>query len=145
MYVPLHVTPPCPLVLFDRPFSDVISPAEDPRLKSIIAVDPRIAIAAVSYLTSCWSSRDRVHPDNSVSRCWSHRLNEIDSLRPSLIIAVGENVFRKLVEVDYYQSNLISVTPEGIRVLSLPDDPELVDAAVMHEAINSVGVYYDLS
>ena len=90
IYIPLHMRPPLSLLVFDHPYSDTVTPADDPRRHSLLALVPELARFAVTYIASCWTDPGLPIPERSVDACQRHRAAELASLHPPIIVTVGE-------------------------------------------------------
>lgn len=90
IHLPLHVVGPASLLVLPRPYSDVVSPAEDPRLAPLVAAVPELAVFAVTYATNCWSDPSLPPPVRAMNACKRHRAAEVETLTPTTIVAVGD-------------------------------------------------------
>lgn len=145
LYVPLHVQGQPPLIIFDRPFSDVVTPCRDPRLERLISLDARLVSAAVTYATSCWSDWSSPAPEHSVSACKRHRAAERGALNPNLIVAVGSMAADTINLADAFVENSVLIHDTGARVLCLPEEIESSDAKLIRSCVDTITVSYDIS
>lgn len=142
LYVPLHVHGQAPVIIFDRPFSDVVTPASDPRYRALLQVDSRLSSAAVTYLTSCWSAWSSPAPPHSVTSCNRHRQGELNALNPQLVIVVGE-ASAQAVTVSF-SDHAVYDHPSGFKVLCLPGDIDRVDPSLVRQCVDAVSIAYEL-
>ena len=148
LYVPLHVVGPASLLVFARPYSDVVTPAEDPRLGPFLAQFPQLASFAVTYATNCWSDPAAPVPVRSLRACQRHREAEMATLQPRTIIAVGEAPCQQYLGVGLAKAGgQLWQHGAGAYVVPLPEgDLSQQSVALIQQALDRDGVgYYDLS
>lgn len=148
VYLPLHVIGAASLLVLPRPYSDIVTPAEDPRLAPLVAVIPELSVFAVSYATSCWSDPALPVPNRSLVACRRHRNAEVTTLQPTTIVAVGDAACRQYLDqgLDAVAGQLWQhgsgayVVPVSEGPITVPE-AELVRAALARHDLG----YYDLS
>lgn len=147
VYVPLHVVGPTSLLVLPRPYSDVVSPAEDPRVAPLVAAAPELAVFAITYATNCWSDPSAPHPSRALKACRRHRDAEVQTLTPTTIVAVGDAACQQYLDQPYAAcAGQLWQHGSGAYVVPLPESPLDVDGlALLRSALERHGLgYYDL-
>lgn len=148
LYVPLHVVGPTSVVVLPRPYSDVVTPAEDPRRAALIQQVPELAVFAFTYSTNCWSDPSVPIPVRAVNACKRHREAEVDTLRPTTILAFGDAASQQYLGKPLAKTaHQLWQHPGGAYVLPcVPGPLSDADIALLRTALarHELG-YYDLS
>lgn len=148
IYQPLHVVGPTSLLVLPRPFSDVVSPAEDPRVPPLVAAFPELAVFAITYATSCWSDPSTPTPSRSLTACRRHRVAEVETLQPTTIVAVGDAACQQILGVSISKAaGQLWQHPSGAYVVPVHEGGlQDGDATLLRTALDRHGLgYYDLS
>ena len=148
IYLPLHVVGPTSLLVLPRPFSDVVSPAEDPRLAPLIAAIPELSVFAVSYATSCWSDPSTPTPLRAMNACQRHRQAEVETLTPTTIVAVGDASCQQYLSMSLAKAaGQLWQHASGAYVVPVSDGPLTAEELqLLRTAVDRHGLgYYDLS
>lgn len=119
LYVPLHLEGRIPLVMLDRPYSDVTTPRQDPRRTDLIRLVPELQEFAWTYRVSCWSDPASLSPDLALRACRRHRTAEVDALNPPLVVAIGEAPSQWVTHAGLEEAR-------GMRWMHRPDVPAVV-------------------